>query len=299
MARSENFENIGNILPRLTASLTGRKEYLKHLFFYHWRDIAGGDIARHVRPVRLDFKTLYLAADAPVWANELRYMERDIIDKINAFVCEEMVKEIHFTVDKGKAGISWPLDSSGPPEKEMPSPATEEMEQAMDVCETVKDEELKQAAAKALAQSLARRRGLEDTYHACAGCGVLCPREKTLCPVCEAKEQQDFHSVVRALMEAQPWLKYHQIHQRTGAPADIVREERIKLMQEAAGRIESGDRESPGISRFVMLATTARPEELTEEFIKKTLKRYRFDFKPPAGKTGKKLFRRRRFEGGK
>ena len=95
-ARIRKTERFSDVLPRFVSSFGQEKEYLTHLFFHHWKEIAGPSVALHVRPVRMDFHKLFLAADAPVWANELRYMERKLIDKINAFVCEELVKEICF-----------------------------------------------------------------------------------------------------------------------------------------------------------------------------------------------------------
>ncbi len=287
-------ESVKEILPQMAASLTGRREYQSHLLFHHWQEIAGENVARHVRPARLDFSVLYLAADAPAWANELRYMERTLIDKINAFVCRELVKEIRFTADKGKERTAPPVPPELP-EKRMPLPETEERKQAKAACEAIGDAEIRQAASEALAQNLARRRGLEGEYHACAVCGALCPRENRLCPVCERKEQQEFHLRVRRLLENQPWLKYHQIYEKTGASADIVWEERTRLMQVIAGSMEAGDTQAPGIARFVMLAAGVRPEELTDTLVQKILKRYRFNFKPPSRKTGKKVPYRRRF----
>ena len=96
-ARAKQTEKITEILPRFVGSLKQGKAYNTQLLIFHWEEIVGCSIASHVYPVRMDFRTLFLAADAPVWANELRYMERDLIDKINAFVCEEFVKQGVYT----------------------------------------------------------------------------------------------------------------------------------------------------------------------------------------------------------
>ncbi len=288
-------ESIGDVLKK--TDLTGRKEYLSHAVFCHWDEIIGRNLAQHVRPVRLDFSRLYLSADAPVWANELRYMERSLIDKINAFACAELVKSIHYSIGQGRKGLS----PAAVPEKAapagMPAPEDAEIRQARSACEGMADSEMKQAVAGALAQSLARRRGLKEDYHACAGCGASCPREHPLCADCERKERQAFRASVRRLLQQQPWLKYHQIYQINRAPADIVRDERLRLMQEIAGRMESGEARGAETEYFVMLATGAPPDGLTDALIEKTLKRYRFDLRPPSGNTGnkgrKRILRRR------
>ena len=102
-ARSKRTEGLTQVLPRLFSSMGKDKEktYRYQLLLNRWEDIVGETVAAHVRPVRMDFRKLFLAADAPVWANELRYMERQMIDKINAFVCDELVTSIAFCGESG------------------------------------------------------------------------------------------------------------------------------------------------------------------------------------------------------
>ena len=101
-ARSKQTERPVNVLPRLAAFLGQEKTYRLHLLKSHWTDIVGETVADHVRPVRMEFRKLFLSADAPVWSNELRYMERKLIDKINAFVCDELVTEIAFCAPRSE-----------------------------------------------------------------------------------------------------------------------------------------------------------------------------------------------------
>ena len=119
-ARAKHTEKVTEILPRFVSSLGQGKTYQTQLLIYYWEKIVGSSIAGHVRPVRMDFRTLFLAADAPVWANELRYMERDLIDKINAFVCEELVKEIKFCSPREKGNVQRCEKEEPLPEKIIP-----------------------------------------------------------------------------------------------------------------------------------------------------------------------------------
>ena len=51
--------------------------------FSFWDEIAGPVVANHSRPVRLNGDILYVEVDDPIWLSQLRYMKRDILQKID------------------------------------------------------------------------------------------------------------------------------------------------------------------------------------------------------------------------
>ena len=131
-ARSKQTEPLTQVLPRLLSSMGKDKEktYRYQLLLCHWEDVVGATVAAHVRPVRMDFRKLFLAADAPVWANELRYMERQIIDKINAFVCDELVTSIVFCAPRSEYFKSSQAEKSASSPEEVIVPIREDIEKA-------------------------------------------------------------------------------------------------------------------------------------------------------------------------
>lgn len=46
--------------------------------FGAWDDVVGADIARHIQPVRLDEKVLYVEATDAAWATQFRFLESDV-----------------------------------------------------------------------------------------------------------------------------------------------------------------------------------------------------------------------------
>jgi len=46
--------------------------------FAAWDDVVGPDIARHIQPVRLDEKVLYVEATDAAWATQFRFLESDV-----------------------------------------------------------------------------------------------------------------------------------------------------------------------------------------------------------------------------
>lgn len=275
-ARAKHTEKITEILPRFVSSLGQGKAYQTQLLIYHWEKIVGSSIAGHVRPVRMDFRTLFLAADAPVWANELRYMERDLIDKINAFVCEELVREIKFCSPKEQGNARRYEKEEPLPEKIIPK--KEEYEKTSSFISEIDNDALRFAASRALAQNFARRRSLkEQGWHTCASCDRMVPSEETYCVFCGQQKKEEKENDVRKLLLSQPWLHGYEISRMLGCSSEFVLRERISLLRMFLSRVRQGDETSEDAKRLVMLFTSAKPEDLTEPFIKKSLQRLRFD----------------------
>lgn len=275
-ARAKHTEKITEILPRFVSSLGLGKAYQTQLLIYHWEKIVGSSIAGHVRPVRMDFRTLFLAADAPVWANELRYMERDLIDKINAFVCEELIREIKFCSPKEQGNTRRYEKEEPLPEKIIPK--KEEYEKISSFISEIDNDALRLAVSRALAQNFARRRSLkEQGWHTCASCDRMVPSEETYCVFCGQQKKEEKENDVRKLLLSQPWLHGYEISRMLGCSSEFVLRERISLLRMFLSRVRQGDETSEDAKRLVMLFTSAKPEDLTEPFIKKSLQRLRFD----------------------
>ena len=52
--------------------------------FNRWVDAVGQGVADHARPVKLDGGRLLVEVDEPGWATQLRFLERDVIDRLRA-----------------------------------------------------------------------------------------------------------------------------------------------------------------------------------------------------------------------
>ena len=64
----------------------------------HWDRAVGETIARNAQPAAFRGSTLVVKVSSSVWRQELRYLKSTIIDKINAALGQECVKEIKFKV---------------------------------------------------------------------------------------------------------------------------------------------------------------------------------------------------------
>ena len=92
----KNFEDIGSIIGDIV-----KKSNMSHgikisNIFNHWEDIVGTEIYKKTKPKRITRGTLYVSVSTSIWANELSLMSDKLIEKINSFIGEEVVKSIRF-----------------------------------------------------------------------------------------------------------------------------------------------------------------------------------------------------------
>ncbi len=67
-------------------------EYLRS----KWKECVGEPISAHTFPSFISKKKLYIDVDSPVWANQLNFLQKEIIEKINQFFGKEIITEIFF-----------------------------------------------------------------------------------------------------------------------------------------------------------------------------------------------------------
>jgi predicted nucleic acid-binding Zn ribbon protein len=67
--------------------------------FGKWDAIVGEGLARHVRPLSLRDGVLVVAVDEPAWATEVRYLEAEIVQKVQAAAGGTEVTSVGIRVD--------------------------------------------------------------------------------------------------------------------------------------------------------------------------------------------------------
>lgn len=273
-------ERLADVIPRFMSSMKKdmEKTYQYHLMTAHWGDIVGDVVASHVKPVRMDFRKLFLAVDAPVWSNELRYMERQIIDKINSFVCSELITSIAFCASDSDIVYKRNQGEKDVSDRERIVPLREEKEISKAAVSKIEDEDLRRVAANAYAQNLALRRvRLQEKWHPCAVCGRIVPPEQEICSSCAREKREKEISAVYRLFLKEPWLRVREAAGIAGCSHDIAREARSLLLQKMISRVRADKSDGKNAEMLVMLFASVKPEDLTETIKKKYMKRLRFD----------------------
>jgi len=65
----------------------------------HWTDVVGADVAVHARLVSLRDGVLLVAVDHPIWATQLRYLERTVVERATAVVGGGVVNTVRVRVE--------------------------------------------------------------------------------------------------------------------------------------------------------------------------------------------------------
>ncbi len=66
--------------------------------FGRWEDVVGPHVAAHARPVVLDDGRLVVEVDEPGWATQLRYLEGDLMQQLEAVAGPGAVRSIEVRV---------------------------------------------------------------------------------------------------------------------------------------------------------------------------------------------------------
>jgi len=89
-------EEIGSVIISMVTGMGMSSKLKTSGIFNHWKEIVGEEIAKRTSPERLVRGILYISVSSSTWANELSLMSVQLIEKINAFAGEQVVKTIRF-----------------------------------------------------------------------------------------------------------------------------------------------------------------------------------------------------------
>lgn len=94
--RSAAPRRIGTLIPSLLEELGLSRRLREYEVLEKWPEIVGGKIARVTAAERLHEGKLWIRVSHSAWRNELQFMKREIIEKINTSFREEIVRDIIF-----------------------------------------------------------------------------------------------------------------------------------------------------------------------------------------------------------
>lgn len=119
-----------------------------------WPGAVGPTIARNAWPARIARdRTLHVATSSASWAFELAQLEADVLNRLRAATGNDAPAKLRFAVGKlPELG----LDDDERGDRTPVRPGPEELRKAAEIAAEIDDEELREAVAKAAAQSLAQ-----------------------------------------------------------------------------------------------------------------------------------------------
>lgn len=89
---------VGDALGRFTRSLGGPDAELLGIVFAKWPETVGAGIADHASPAALRDETLVVEVVDPAWATQLRFLEKEILDRLGAAAGRPVAERIEIRV---------------------------------------------------------------------------------------------------------------------------------------------------------------------------------------------------------
>lgn len=273
-------QQITDILPKMVESLGIQKQYKTQLILFYWDKIVGPDIAAQSFPVNVEYGVLFLCVDNSVWCHHLSMMKTDLIQKVNQFIGEALVRDIRFKNhlfrraraeedgDKEEKSIGAQLKRVRlEPEEEWRVDAE---------CADIKEDRVKACISRLYRKHLKFNKLKKNSnWHKCAGCDTLCPEDRQYCHVCELERRHINLSKIRQALSDVPWATYAEINRHIPCTPQEYIDAKVTLLHLVSGRI--GKEEAYGIEAkmLTMLFTGAKHDALSDRLIQKTLAKFR------------------------
>lgn len=273
--------SVGEVLSRTIEALPIRKLFREKQILWSWPEIMGKEIAEQSTAVSIEFGVLYLAIQNSVWCHHLSMMKREIMQKVNAFVGEPLVRDIKFR--------SWnkALQRQREPEEETAEYAlfdrlravsltAGEKAEAEAFCQAVQDEKLRSRLFRLYAKHLAlRRRKKEQGWQSCKACGAACRKESEYCSCCLRERRQAKLSEIRRMLREVPWSTYAEINRYIPCTSREYIDAKVSLLHRMADQLQPEDEKSLEAKILTMLFTGAKYDALSDALVQKTVEKFR------------------------
>lgn len=168
----------------------------KYQVFSVWSK-AVGDVARYASPRRIADDVLFVSTASSAWSQELTFMRREILRRLNGALGGEYVRDIRFSEHL------W----SPPPKDPAPFDPPSGRDTGLQVSFGSADDRLKEVATRfAVAAHRRRLFLLGSGYKSCEKCGCLFPSKEAECPYCRARSESLCLRRAMAILEEAPHL---------------------------------------------------------------------------------------------
>lgn len=95
----KNFVKIGTVLEKSLKKLRLEKGIKQWKILDIWDKVVGEQIAAVTRPGYVKGKILYIFVRDSIWLQELIFLERMIIEKLNNKIGDNIIESIYFKID--------------------------------------------------------------------------------------------------------------------------------------------------------------------------------------------------------
>jgi len=91
-------ENVGSILERVFTSLNLGIKVKQYQIWDVWEGVVGEAIARQAQPHQIKNMVLWVNVSSSTWMQQLEFMKKQIVSRLNDSIGEAVIKDIHFRI---------------------------------------------------------------------------------------------------------------------------------------------------------------------------------------------------------
>ncbi len=179
---------LGLALEQLVSRLGLRARLRQEAALVHWPAAVGPEVGRHTRPLEIRGGVLRVQVRNSTWANQLAFLESDILARLNALIGEPAVRDIRWVVGAWReAGREAAARPPAAPDSQAAAVvlAESERQQIRQLAEEIPDEAVREVWERFLVGEFRRRAWrLRQGWHPCPCCGVPHPHGPRPCPAC-------------------------------------------------------------------------------------------------------------------
>lgn len=88
--------SLGNVMSSVFENLGITKKIKRHEIVDQWAEIVGSRIAQATRIDRIEGDKLFVVVSTSAWRNELTFLKKELLNKVNGFLGEEVISDIIF-----------------------------------------------------------------------------------------------------------------------------------------------------------------------------------------------------------
>ncbi len=116
----KKLERLGDFLEKALKRKKISIDIMDHDIRDAWKKAIGPQISAQSEPFKFKNGMLYVRVSTPAWMQELQFMKQDLMDRVNAAMEKETVKNIHFSLGHTASSPS----DSGTDDKTVPDDFT-------------------------------------------------------------------------------------------------------------------------------------------------------------------------------
>jgi predicted nucleic acid-binding Zn ribbon protein len=95
---SKNLSHIGNILQNVMRTCRNDSDLDMTRIWDMWDSAIGKEISQNAQPAAFKGQLLMVHVTSSTWAQQLQFLKKDIIDKVNHSLGKELIKDIRFKI---------------------------------------------------------------------------------------------------------------------------------------------------------------------------------------------------------